>query len=454
VNVVAAQNRANAILLDRSVRERPFPDGAGCEDVRLAPKSGRRFAAAGRASLAVARARRRLLNMAAIRIQGIRMTRIHGAGAYPAPPALDSAAGVAATSRPARVSRSKASSSLMTPGAPDVLAAKSSGTGSRARIASPLLFAGDGAPSAGGQAPVPEAQPDAGAALFVTISQLCRPGHDRLDPMFTYRLRGAPSSVQARLFKLAAHPRMAGDGGPAWKAQALRDVIATAGVMDMPVVLYCDVDAAAPGPLEALFAMPATRATAILWAHCGGVGRFVGKPVDHAGYLRSVLADPSMGHVHVDLSWPRMARRIMVRAEADGRAAPDHASVRAWARLIDDHPDRFLFGSEALGARERAAAWKAIDALYRPLLDMLSPAARRAVTTGNYARLVLDARSRMRAFARHVLTPAFVERDLRAWELGRGGGRFDPDALRAARDAAYAGSGVAVAAPARQEPVG
>ncbi|KQV52346.1 hypothetical protein ASC93_07010 [Massilia sp. Root335] len=34
---------ANAILLDHSVREWSFPAGAGCEDVRLAPKSGRRF---------------------------------------------------------------------------------------------------------------------------------------------------------------------------------------------------------------------------------------------------------------------------------------------------------------------------------------------------------------------------------------------------------------------------
>ena len=143
--------------------------------------------------------------------------------------------------------------------------------------------------------------------------------------------------MQARLFKLAAHPRKAagtGDGGPAWRALALRDVIATAGVMCMPVVLCCDVDAAAgPGPLETLFAMPGTQATTILWAHCGGVGRFVEKPVDHAAYLRSVLADPSLRHVHVDLAWSRIARQIMLRTGADGREMPDHASVRAWARL-------------------------------------------------------------------------------------------------------------------------
>ena len=376
------------------------------------------------------------------------MTRIHGATAYPTPPALDSAAGVAATSRPAGVSRSKVNSTLLTPGAPDVLAGKSSGgAGSRARVASIRLFAGPAAPDAVPD-DVPDVELDAGVALFVTISQLGRPGGDRLDPMFTYRLRGDPASVQARLFKLAAHPRMAagtGDAGLTWRAQALRDVVATAGVMCMPVVLYCDVDAAAgAGPIEALFAMPGARDTTILWAHCGGVGRFVEKPVDHAAYLRSVLADPSLRHVHVDLAWSRIARQIMLRTGADGREMPDHASVRAWARLIDDHPDRFLFGSEVLDARERAALWKAIDALYQPLLDRLTPAARRAITTGNYERLVLNARPRMQAFARHVLTPAFVEQDLRAWEPGRGsdGTRYDPDALRALRAAAYAAAGV------------
>jgi hypothetical protein len=377
------------------------------------------------------------------------MTRIHGAGSYPTPPALDSAAAVVATTRPVRASRSKGDAALVTPGAPDALAARSSGHGgNRPWIASARAFAEQsertqcpaGAPDDG------VAQDDAGVALFVTISRLCRAGHDCLDPTFTWQLRGAPSSAQARLFKLAAHPRTEA-AGLTRKAGALRNLVATAGVIGMPVVLYCDVDAGQsvhPGQVEAVFVLPETRDTTILWAHCGGVGRVARRPADHAAYLRSILADAAMRHVHVDLSWPRMARQIMPRAGADARALPDEAALRAWARLIDDHPERFLFGSEALEARARAAAWKTIGALYRPLLETLTPEARRAITTDNYARLVLDARPRMRAFAQHVLTPAFVEQDLRAWEEGCSnyGARFDPAALRAARDAAYAGAGV------------
>jgi hypothetical protein len=417
----------------------------------MAPKFARRFAGTGRASLAAARARRRIVTMPAHRLQGIRMTRINGPTSYPAPPALDSAAAVAPAARPARASRSRDGSPLSSPGAPDILTAKTSAhAGTPPRTASARLFAGRGAPddaadppghaaadapaAHAGAGPGPDPQPDVGAALFITVSQLCRAGDGKLDPVFTFRLPGSPSSPQALLFKVAAQSRRA-----AGKATLLQDLIATAGVTGTPVVLYCDADADAgrgTGPLDALFAAPATRATTMLWAHCGGVGRAVHEPAGHAGCLRAILSDTRMGHVNIDLSWPRMAHRIL--------AADDAA--RAWVRLIDDHPGRILFGTEALNARARAAAWKAIGALYEPLLAALTPAARHAVTAANYARLVLDARPKMQAFARHVLTPAFVEGQLRAWAHGEAGagGRFDPDSLRAIRDAAYAGAGVDV----------
>ena len=119
--------------------------------------------------------------------------------------------------------------------------------------------AGDEPPVHPGERPEPDRQADVGTALFITISRLCRAGDDRLDPTFTFRFPGAPSSPPALLFKVAAQSRKAGG-----KARSLRDLIATAGVTGLPVVLYCDADATAgrrPDPLEALFALPATRAT-------------------------------------------------------------------------------------------------------------------------------------------------------------------------------------------------
>jgi len=52
----------------------------------------------------------------------------------------------------------------------------------------------------------------------------------------------------------------------------------------------------------------------------------------------------------------------------------------------------------------------------------------------------------VRAFEQHVLTPEFVEKGLRASGDTRvnAGPHINPEALRAARDAAYAGAGVDV----------
>lgn len=320
-------------------------------------------------------------------------------------------------------------------------------------------------------------QVDADTALFMNISQLSQAERDRLDPMVTGLHLGSPLSPQALLFKLATHPGMFTGVGEVTihkelvqsqyegarqanltdNVQSFKNLVATAGVVGMPVVLHCDVDSTAnqrangvgqPAHLDnlkQLFASPETRDTTIIWAHCGGVGRFVQKPVDHADNLRAILSNPEMKHINIDISWSRVARQIVLKTDAEGKEVPDHESVQAWAQLINDHPDRFLFGSDALNPQEKAT-WEETGVLYQPLLDKLTPEARIAVKTGNYERLLVDARPKVRAFEQHVLTPEFVEQRLRASGDGRvnAGPHIDPGALRAARDAAYAGAGVDV----------
>jgi hypothetical protein len=283
------------------------------------------------------------------------MTRISGPTSYPAPPALDSAAGVAAAARPARASRSRDGSPLAAPGAPDSLAAKPSAqAGTPPRTASARLFAGRDVPddaadppghaaAHAGAGPGPDPQPDVGAALFITVSRLCRAGDGKLDPVFTFRLPGSPSSPQALLFKVAAQSRRA-----AGKATLLQDLIATAGVTGTPVVLYCDADADAdPGPLDALFAAPATRATTMLWAHCGGVGRAAGMgaadrrssrplPVRHGGAQRACEGGGLEGDRRpvraaaggVDARRPARRHGRQLCAPGAG-CAPEDAGVRA-----------------------------------------------------------------------------------------------------------------------------
>jgi hypothetical protein len=320
-------------------------------------------------------------------------------------------------------------------------------------------------------------QVDSDTALFMNISKLSEAERDRLDPMVTGLHLGSPLSPQALLFKLATHPGMFTGVGEVTihkelvesqyegarqanltdNVQSFKNLVATAGVVGMPVVLHCDVDSTANqrangraqpehlDNLKQLFASPETRDTTIIWAHCGGVGRFVQKPADHANNLRSILSNPEMKHINIDISWSRVARQIVLKTDADGKEVPDHESIQAWSQLINDHPERFLFGSDALNPQEKAT-WEETGVLYKPLLDKLTPEARIAVKTGNYERLLVDARPKVRAFEQHVLTPEFVEQRLRASGDTRvnAGPHIDPAALRAARDAAFASAGVDV----------
>jgi len=322
-------------------------------------------------------------------------------------------------------------------------------------------------------------QVDADTALFMQLSHLSEAERDRLDPMVTGLHLGSPLSPQALLLKLATHPGMftgvgevtihkelvekqyerARQANLTTNVQSFKNLVATAGVIGMPVVLHCDVDSTdnqrANGigkplylnDLKSLFASPETSRTTVIWAHCGGIGRFVQKPEDHANNLRTILSDPKMQHVHIDISWSRVARQIVLKTQPDGTEVPDHESIHAWASLINEFPNRFLFGSDALNPQVKDT-WAETGNLYKPLLDTLTHEARVAVKTGNYDRLITAARPKVRAFEQHVLTPEFVQKRLRASGDGRinAGPHINPDALRAARDEAYAKAGVEVGA--------
>ncbi|SOE74897.1 hypothetical protein SAMN05446635_5538 [Burkholderia sp. OK233] len=318
-------------------------------------------------------------------------------------------------------------------------------------------------------------QVDADTALFMQIAQLSHAERDRLDPMVTGLHLGSPLSPQALLLKLATHPGMFTGVGEVTihkelvqqqyegsrqanltnNVQSFKHLVATAGVIGMPVVLHCDVDSTenqrANGigqpqylnDLKKLFASPETSKTTLIWAHCGGIGRFVRKPIDHANNLRTILSDPKMSHIHIDISWSRVARQIVMKTQPDGTEVPDHESVHAWAALINEFPDRFLFGSDALNPQVKDT-WAETGNMYKPLLDKLTPEARVAVKTGNYDRVITEARPKVRAFEQHVLTRDFVEKGLRSSGDGRvnDGPHINPDALRAACDEAYANAGV------------
>lgn len=124
----------------------------------------------------------------------------------------------------------------------------------------------------------------------------------------------------------------------------------------------------------------------IVWAHTG-LGRFVKPGTDHVDLLREILRDPGLRQVYFDISWDEVGKWIV---ETD-------ASVSAWAALINEYPDRFLFGSDAVAPATESAYLKPFD-IYAPLWSRLSPQTSEQVRLGNYRRLFDEARVRVRAW--------------------------------------------------------
>lgn len=175
----------------------------------------------------------------------------------------------------------------------------------------------------------------------------------------------------------------------------------TCALIGMPVVLHCDVSVHGEGPdivpryladLKKLFAHEYARNTTIVWAHAGGLGRFVNAPGGHVGALRTMLEDPDFAHVHIDLSWKVVAERLTENAE----------TLDEWAKLVEDHPKRFLFGSDALAPRD-SEAWNATFQQYENLFDKLTDDCMEKVCQKNYERVFVGAREKVRRFEEETL---------------------------------------------------
>jgi hypothetical protein len=251
----------------------------------------------------------------------------------------------------------------------------------------------------------------------------------RFDPMITGLHLGDMHSSTYLLHKLAQHPGVfTGLGEITVNKEVVQDLFAgkrqanlddnadalikllqTCGIIGMPVVLHCDIDLPgqennqAPAYLEGirrLFCHPFVSQTTIIWAHGGGLGRFVNAPDGHTAMLRQLLEDGRMKHVHIDLSWSVVAERLTQSPETQA----------AWVSLITDHPERFLFGSDALAPADRDA-WNKTYASYNGLLMSLPDAVRSQLLRGNYRRVFVDARKRVRSYENFFLASALRESD-------------------------------------------
>jgi predicted TIM-barrel fold metal-dependent hydrolase len=137
--------------------------------------------------------------------------------------------------------------------------------------------------------------------------------------------------------------------------------------------------------------------TSIIWAHCG-LGRIVRPVQDQAAMIDRALNNPALNHVNIDISWTEVAKYMTSSPEV----------IERCAALLNNHPDRFLMGTDEVAPQDQASYLKIID-MYKPLLEKLTPEAREKIMKGNYERLFDAARIKVRAWEKaHANDPAPV----------------------------------------------
>jgi hypothetical protein len=173
---------------------------------------------------------------------------------------------------------------------------------------------------------------------------------------------------------------------------ALDRILDFAGETGLVVILHNDINTVRPSPgrpahLDDLKAvLRAHPKTNIIWAHTG-LGRFVKPTPDHVELLREFLAHPEYAHVYFDISWDEVAKWIV----------SDDATLDAWVKLLQQYPDRFLFGTDTVAPKTQGDYLKAFD-VYGPLWERLDAATADQVKSGNFVRIFDRARTRVRAW--------------------------------------------------------
>jgi predicted TIM-barrel fold metal-dependent hydrolase len=187
-----------------------------------------------------------------------------------------------------------------------------------------------------------------------------------------------------------------------------REAMRLAGVIGMPWLLHCDVDKPEslksareknkpPVHLEDIKAlMRSCPNTEIIWAHAGGLGRFVKARPDHLAELRKFMLDPTLAHVKLDLSWSYVANEIN----------QDAPTVESWAQFLCEFDERIVFGSDTL-APQTYREWTVTHDIYSekllPEMQKIKPAAVQRILLDNYDRIMLAARDRVDVFIDHVI---------------------------------------------------
>jgi hypothetical protein len=189
------------------------------------------------------------------------------------------------------------------------------------------------------------------------------------------------------------------------KDPALDRILELAGETGLVAILHNDIDMpfakAGTEPVYLTQVKELLRRhprTTIIWAHTG-LGRVVQpqqhqagvdaaeRSPDHLEILQAMLEDPTLAHVHFDISWDEVAKY----------AVSSQAAIERLSQLLNDHPDRFLFGTDNVAPQDQATQMRVYD-MWSPVWARLTPEASRKVRLENYERLFDAARVAVRAW--------------------------------------------------------
>jgi predicted TIM-barrel fold metal-dependent hydrolase len=169
---------------------------------------------------------------------------------------------------------------------------------------------------------------------------------------------------------------------------ALDRLLDFAGEAGLVVLIHCDMDVpfakegSEPAYLDQMKAVLKKHPkTTIIWAHTG-MGRVVRPIRNHAANLAVILQDPEFSLVNFDISWDEVAKYIVSSPEATKIAAD----------LINQYPDRFLFGTDEVAPSNQDAYLKVYHQYSPRGLSSTNAPARRSVWATTSASSMLQGR--------------------------------------------------------------
>ncbi len=224
------------------------------------------------------------------------------------------------------------------------------------------------------------------------------------------------------------------------RIEPLVKLIEMAGVVGAPVVLHCDVDslrsqiadgmtakqgktpqAREPDNLQGMTRLltdPRVKDTTVVWAHAGGLGRFIQQGEGHTEKLQSLLN--KCPNLKLDISWSEVAKQLT-----------EPRKMENWVNFLEKNSTRICFGSDTLAPKD-PAQWNQTKAMYGELFTKLTPEAKENVLNHTYESTFVAARDKVRFFEEKVLTPEFHDTHLN----NRSGQPVDVGVVKAALKAA------------------